>query len=142
MPGGNHMKIIDTCNNFACAGHLKAHYESNGIHDYQIIPLAVSLSTGNISELNNERIDSLLAAANGGSVVRIWSSRKDAEDYLTLLFICDLLKTKTQNIHVIFTTDLDGSLVSPNSINDSQIDALLGHEKALSPDGIASYSAE
>lgn len=55
--------------------------------------------------------------------VRIWSSKKNDDDYMLLLFLCNFLKDQTNKISVIFSSDYKG-VWSINALDYKKIETL------------------
>ena len=148
------MKVIDVCDNFAGAGCLKRYYESINKKDYQVIPLGMFLSVGDIKgdrlsflkELideeydNSNFIEELISSVNENTIIRVFSSKKDNDSYLVLLYICNLLKGKVKGINVIFTNNYNEHSYSINVMDYKEIDSLLNYEKELTGDEMIKYS--
>lgn len=148
------MKTIDVCDDYAGYGCLKKYYEENKITNYKIICLGLDLVIGDIK---NNRV-SFLKALHGNnfynyddsinellenlpsSKIRIWSSKGNDNDYLLLLYLCDLLKDKNHNLTVVYTTDYDKNVLSINCLHHKEIKSVLVHEKYLTLDDINRYS--
>lgn len=150
------MKIIDVCDNYAGGGCLKQYYVKNEITNYKIICMGLNLAIGDIKNNHvlflrtlyndnsynyNESINELLNNLSN-SKIRIWSSRGSGDDYLLLLYLCDLLKDKCPNLTVIYTTDYDKKVLSINSLHYTEIESILNYEKQLTLDDINEYSNE
>lgn len=151
------MKTIDICEGFGACGCLKHYYESNNIKDYMIFPLGMSLAIGDIK---NSRIDFLrkfyqdnnydytkvlneiLNNITNDTIVRIWSSKNNDDDYMLLLFLCNFLKDKTSKINVVFANDYNEFLYSINASDYREIESILKFEKILSKDEIEAYAKE
>ena len=151
------MKIIDVCNKYSGAGCLKKYYEDNNISDYKIESLMLDLAMGDLNNhiefLHNvyyfdgffpdyeEVIDEFINSIDNNTIVRVWSSMGNSDDYLLLLYICNLLKDKCP-IHVVFTTDYDNRILSINPLDSRDIPLILEKEKTLTMDEINKYSDE
>lgn len=142
--------MIDICENFGGAGCLKQYYIRKKISDYTIYSLGMRLSAGDIKENHLdffrkcfhdsnysyiETLNELLDNVNSDTKIRIWSSKKDADDYMLLLFLCNFLKDRTNKISVIFSSDYNG-LWSFNALDYKEIEILLNYEKLLFEDEI------
>lgn len=151
------MKTIDVCESPLGVGVIKQYYENNNTSDYTIIGMWLNLSVGDIKnnhlsyirELyqidnygNNDAINELLNNIDIDTNIRIWSSKGDDDDYLLLLFICNLLKGKCNNISVIFSTDYNEYAWSINAIDYKEIEPMLKYEKKLTIEDIEKYSIE
>lgn len=151
------MKIIEICESYAAAGIITRYYRESGIKSHLIIPLVMHLSIGNIQDdrteflrtlyqdndyCYSEALNKILTSLTDETEIRVWSSRKNDDDYMLLLFLCNLLKDKTNKIRVIFSSDYDESVYSINAINYLELAEILKYEKLLSKDEIESFSNE
>ncbi len=142
--------MIDICESFGGAECLKHYYISKKISDYTIYSLRMRLSVGDIKEnhLNFlrgccydgsycyiEALNELLDNVNSDTKIRIWSSKKDDDDYTLLLFLCNFLKDRISKISVIFSSDYN-DLGSINALDYKEIEFLLNYEKSLSEEEI------
>jgi len=150
------MKTIDVCDNYAGGGCLKQYYEKNKITNYKIICMGLNLAVGDIKNNHlsflralyedntysyNDSINELLNNLPN-SKIRIWSSKGSDDDYLLLLYLCDLLKDISHNLTVVYTTDYDRHVLSINSLHYKEIEPILKYEKQLTLDDIKKYSNE
>ena len=151
------MKTIDICESLTACGCLKHYYESKNIKDYIIFPLGMSLSIGDIK---NNRIDFLrrfyqdynydytellnkiLNNITNDTIIRIWSSKKNDDEYMLLLFLCNFLKDKINKINLVFANDYNKFLCSINALDYRKINDVLKYEKTLSKDEIKAYAKE
>lgn len=150
------MKTIDICDNYAGGGCLKHYYIKNKITNYKIIYMGLNLAVGDIKNNHesflrtlyedntysyNDSVNELLNSLPN-SKIRIWSSKGSNDDYLLLLYLCDLLKDKSHNLSVIYTTDYDKRVLSINALDYKEIESILKYEKQLTLDEINKYSNE
>lgn len=104
------MCIIDICDNYAGGACLKKYYDKNKITNYKIICMGLNLAVGDIKSNHlsflrtlyedntynyNDSINELLNNLTN-SKSRIWSSKGSDDDYLLLLYLCNLLKDKSK----------------------------------------------
>lgn len=151
------MKIIEVCESYAAAGNITRYYRESGIKNHLIIPLAMHLSIGNIQDDRTEflrilyqdkdfyysdALNKILTSLTDETEIRVWSSRKNDDDYMLLLFLCNLLKDKTNKIRVIFASDYNELIYSINAISYHELAEILKCEKLLSKDEIESFSNE
>ena len=151
------MKIIDICEGFSACGCLKHYYESNNIKDYIIFPLGMSLSIGDIK---NNRIDFLRKFyqdnnydytellneisnnITNDTIIRIWSSKNNDDEYMLLLFLCNFLKDKINKINVVFANDYNEFLCSISALDYRKVNDVLKYEKTLYKGEIKAYAKE
>lgn len=148
-------KIVDVCEKISAAGCLKKYYEKNNIENYKIISMGLNLSIGDIKnnhlsflrKLYNEEtydynvnIQELLNNINETTKVRIWASLGNDDDYLLLLYICNLLNGKCNNISVIYTTDYNKYALSLNCCDYKEVNKLLEYEQQLTKEDINNFS--
>lgn len=150
------MKTIDVCDNYAGGGCLKQYYVKNKVDNYKIICMGLNLSVGDIKNGHASFLrtlyedntysytDSINELLNNlpNSKIRIWSSKGNDDDYLLLLYLCDLLKDKSDNLTVVYTTDYNKYVLSINALHYKEIDSILKYEKQLTLDDINKYSNE
>ena len=151
------MKIIDVCENPSGAGCIKCYYENNGINDYQILFIWLSLVIGDITknrlsflqELYNDpgfdyhdQIKELLNSIDEDTMVRVWSSKGNADDYLLLLYICNLLKNKVSNMSVVYSTDYLEEVINITAADYKEIPLILKNEIILTSDMINKFANE
>lgn len=156
------MKIIDICENFSALGCLKQYYEKNNIKDYMIYALEMYLSIGDIKNNRldflkklhkkcfgynytynyNEVLKEILNNITDDTIIRIWSSKKNDDDYMLLLFLCNFLKDKINTINVVFSSDYNELQYSINFLDYKKVNDVLKYEKTLSKDEIETYAKE
>lgn len=68
--------------------------------------------------------------------VRIWCSKKDADSYILLCYMCYYLKDKTNNISVIYSEDYNENYNTPAIIREEEFIDALKHEYKLTIDDI------
>ena len=151
------MKIIDVCASPSGAGCIKCYYDNNNTKGYQIIPIRLSLVIGDIKENRlpflqelyndpgfdyHDQIKELLDSINDDTLVRVWSSKGNADDYLLLLYICNLLKDKVSNMSVVYSTDYLEEVISINAADYKEIPLILQNEIILTSDMINKFANE
>ena len=151
------MKIIDVCEKPSGAGSIKCYYDKNNISNYQIIAMWLSLTIGDIKndrsvflkelygDLNldyHDAVNELLNSIDEDTMVRVWSSKGNADDYLLSLYICNLLKDKVSNMSVVYSTDYLEEVISINAADYKEIPELLKHEIKLTKDDINKFANE
>ncbi len=88
-----------------------------------------------------EEMDKLTNHINKNDKIRIWSSHKDIEPYLLLLFICDNFKDKKINLYVTYSEELK-DYASPAYLNEKEMEELSNKEHKLIEEEIKNYSKE
>lgn len=152
------MKIIEVCEGYSSVGVIKKYQDKHNI-DNLIIPLALFLSIGDIKNnreeflrkicpeidfksSNEEFLNELFKNIDKDTNVRIWSSKKNDDDYLLVLYLCNILKDKCDNISVIYTSDYNEYAISLNAVDYKEIKNLLDYEKILTKEEIEQFSKE
>ena len=149
------MRIIDVCEHPSGAGCLKQYYEANNINDYKIIFVWQLLTIGDIKynrmdflknefqfEPEHNWKEELFNNIDNNTKIRVWSSKASSSDYLLLLYLCNLLKDKCNNISVVYSTDYNKDAWSINFLSSREIGPILKYEKNLTKDEINSFSDE
>lgn len=152
------MKIIEVCEGYSSAGAIKRYQNEHNINNL-IIPLALFLSIGDIKNnrekflkklypeidfksSNEDFLNELFNNIDADTKIRIWSSKKNDDDYLLVLYICNLLKDKCYNISVIYTSDYNEYADTLGAIDYKEVKGLLKYEKTLSKMEIEKFSNE
>lgn len=149
------MRIIDVCEKPSGAECLKQYYKANNINDYKIIFVWQLLTIGDIKynrmdflknefqfEPEHNWKEELFNNIDNNTKIRIWSSKASSSDYLLLLYLCNLLKDKCDNISVVYSTDYNKDAWSINFLSSREIGSILKYEKDLTKDEINSFSDE
>lgn len=68
--------------------------------------------------------------------VRIWSSHYDVDSYLLLLFICNYLKDKVDNIIVLYSDEYKKECYSPGVMTSKELEKLSTLEHVISKEEI------
>ena len=79
---------------------------------------------------------------NDGYNIRIWTSHYDINSYMLLLYICNYIKDKLDNIKVIYSDDYNKKMYSIGCMKREEIEKLLSFEHTLSKDNIIKLSKE
>lgn len=154
----NNYTTIDITSSVSGTYTLKEYYKRNNINDYCIFCLPLLLSIGdiknhlfdrevvcndyqkNIEELKNT-IDDLLNSVNKDTIIRIYSSKINADDYLLMLYICNLLKDKVNTIKVVFVSDYK-DVFSLGALDVPEIKEILKNKIELTKEEVSYYSKE
>jgi len=140
------LKTIELCGSYAAVGVIKQYQEQENINNV-IIPFNLVLQIGDIKNNREEFLkefapdinfcieESLTTLSNNidkNTKVRIWSSKKNDDDYLLLLYLCNYLKDKCSNISVIYTSDYSDYAWSLDAMDYKEVYELLKYERDLS----------
>ena len=149
---------IDITSSVSGAYTLKEYYKRNDINDYCIFCLPLLLSIGdiknhlfdrevvyndfyeNVVEFKNT-IDDLLNSINQDTIIRIYSSKINIDDYLLMLYICNLLKDKDNTIKVVFVSDYK-DVFSLGALDTTEVKEVLNKEIELTEEQVNNYSKE
>lgn len=148
------MKIIDIVDEYGGVGCLKRYYVEKGIDDYNIYSFNLELSFGDIK--NNRRafleelyeidfdyeelLKKLESEISDDVVLRIWSSKRNDNAYLLLLFICDRLKNKIDKMKVVFVSDYNDYICNVGSLDYKEIEEILKYEQEINKNKILEYA--
>jgi len=127
----------------------------------QIIDFNVEFAISNLSKINeysiilpkliyneeimlnfSECIKELEKYIDEGYNIRIWTSHYDINSYILLLYICNYLKDKLDNIKVIYSDDYDKNMYSIGYMKTEEIKNLLSFEHTLLKEDIRKLSKE
>ncbi|MBE6158448.1 MAG: DUF1835 domain-containing protein [Firmicutes bacterium] len=154
----NNYTTIDITSSVSGTYTLKEYYKRNDIKDYCIFCLPLLLSIGdiknhlfdrevvyndfyeNVEELKNT-IDDLLNSINKDTTIRIYSSKLNIDDYLLMLYICNLLKDKDNTIKVVFVSDYK-DVFSLGALDTTEIKEIFNKENILTKEEVNNYSKE
>ena len=147
----NNYTTIDITSSVSGAYTLKEYYKRNNINDYCIFCLPLLLSIGDIKNHLFDRemvydnfkksIDDLLNSINQDTIIRIYSSKIDIDDYLLMLYICNLLKDKDNTIKVVFVNDYK-DVFSLGALDTTEVKEVLNKEIELTEEQVNNYSKE
>ena len=147
----NNGKVVEIVLSGASLLSLK----DSSFKDNEIIDVRVSLSTGKldnikdnvvllpkviyheevICDLNND-ILKLNDYVDKGYKVRIWSSHLDADSYLLLLFICNVLNNKVDSLGVLYSDEYNKDCYSLGMMTGAEVDKLSNYEQTLNSTNI------
>lgn len=147
----NNYTTIDITSSVSGAYTLKEYYKRNNINDYCIFCLPLLLSIGDIKNHLFDRemvydnfkksIDDLLNSINQDTIIRVYSSKINIDDYLLMLYICNLLKDKDNTIKVVFVSDYK-DVFSLGALDTTEVKEVLNNEIKLTKEEINNYSKE
>ncbi len=103
----------------------------------------VSIPKGIYNENNNydfsDKVKLLNEAVDKGMTIRIWCSRKDIYSYLMMLFVCNIVKDRT-NIIVLYSDEFHEGCYSPACMNENELMCLTYLEHNLSLKKLKKYN--
>lgn len=88
-----------------------------------------------------EEMNRLKTSVKNGDKIRVWSSHKDIEPYLLLLFLCNEFKDDIISLYVTFSEELD-NCPTPSCLNERELEKLSGMEHKVSKDDMLKFSKE
>lgn len=139
------MKIIEVCEGYSSRNVIKKYLDEARKNNI-IISFSLFLSIGDIKGnrehflknlclekqfCNTNEQNALLDTIDKDTVIRIWSSKTNADDYLLLLYLCNLLKDKCDNISVIYTSDNRKGAFDIGALDYKEIPNVLSLEHKL-----------
>src|SRR5699024_1807550 len=65
----------------------------------------------------NEVLNEISNNITNNTIIRIWSSKKNDDEYMLLLFLCNFLKDKINTINVVFSSDYNELQYSINFLD-------------------------
>ena len=147
----NNYTTIDITSSVSGAYTLNEYYKRNNINDYCIFCLPLLLSIGDIKNHLFDRemvydnfkksIDDLLNSINQDTIIRVYSSKINIDDYLLILYICNLLKDKVNTIKVVFVNDYK-DVFSLGTLDTTEVKEVLNKEIELTEEQVNNYSKE
>lgn len=87
----------------------------------------------------NKELDDAIKRNNN---IRIWSTHKESESYLTFIYVCNYLINSNCNIYVMFSDEYDNECYSPACMNELKLKELTKLEHKLSKEEIFKYAIE
>ena len=131
------------------------------IKDNKIIDLRVDFTVGDLSKVDDyivslpksiyeetitcdfkEKMLELNNCIDNDYYVRIWSSHYDVNSYLLLLYICNYLNEKANNIIVLYSNEYKKECYSPGTMTSQELEKLVEYEHSLSKSDIDLLSKE
>ncbi len=149
------MKVIDICEDYGGLGCLKKYYVDLGIKDYNIYAMGLNLAIGDLKHNRDAFLKELYEdpewqyhnyledVANGlndDTILRVWSSKKNDNDYLLLLYVCNYFKGKINNLHIVFCDDYNENICSIAATDAKEIKGMLEYEQELTKEEIQEYA--
>lgn len=132
---------------------------NSAFKENEIIDFRVSLSIGNLSNIDNyivelpkniyhekivcnlnNEISKLISFVDSDYKIRIWSSHIVPDSYLLLLFVCSCLKNKIDNIIVLYSDEYNEECYSPGTMTSDELEKLSALEHILSKKEICELS--
>lgn len=113
----------------------------SNIENYEIyLPKKIYLE--NIIYNFKSRIDELNKSIKNKNKIRIWSSHKEINSYLLLLYLCNYLKDYKCDIFVVYSNEYDEECYSPSCMLCEELEKLSHLEHKLTKEEILSFSNE
>lgn len=113
----------------------------SNIENYEIyLPKKIYLE--NIIYNFKSRIDELNKSIKNKNKIRIWSSHKEINSYLLLLYLCNYLKNYKCDIFVVYSNEYDEECYSPSCMLYEELEKLSHLEHKLTKEEILSFSNE
>lgn len=147
------MKIIEVCASRIGNWWLNEYYGNN---DYIVVfPLYLYLDIGKLDDsresfLRNyiqedyidikNQIESFLKLIDQDVLVRIWSSKKNANDYLLVYYMCNLLRNMKIPISVIYTTDYNEYVLHIAQMKKEEFLCFFDYQKRLSKEEVNKFA--
>lgn len=91
-----------------------------------------------LENLNKELDD----AVKNSSKIRIWTTHKETESYLTFIYVCNYLFNINCNLYVMFSDEYDIKCYSPACMRENELEKLTKLEHKLSKEEIFEYAIE
>lgn len=79
-------------------------------------------------------------AIKNNNKIRIWTTHKEINAYIMLLYICNYFSNKDCDLYVLFSDELDEKFYSPSCMNERELEELSKLEHKLTNEEIQDYS--
>ena len=131
----------------------------SSIKNENIVLLDMHLDIGDLKELKNykrsflksigynvdvadysNKIKFLLDNARNNKKIRIWSSHKNSNEYLTVLYICNLLEKYDAELYVVYSDEISSEAKSVGELDKEEIKNVDALERKLLKEEIIMYS--
>lgn len=131
----------------------------SSIKNENIVLLDMHLDIGDLKELKNykrsflksigynvdvadysNKIKFLLDNARNNKKIRIWSSHKNSNEYLTVLYICNLLEKYDAELYVVYSDEISREAKSVGELDKEEIKNVDALERKLLKEEIIMYS--
>jgi len=80
-------------------------------------------------------------AIKNNNKIRIWTTHKEINAYMMLLYICNYFSDKDCDLYVLFSDELDEKLYSPSCMNEHELEELSKLEHKLTKEEIQEYNS-
>lgn len=145
--------VIEVVSNLSSNGLLL----KSGFKNDNIILLDMHLDMGNLKDLKKYRrsflknmgytsddysnkIKFLLDNVRNNKKIRIWSSHKNSNQYLMVLYICSLLEKYDVNLYVVYSDEISIGAKSISELDEEEIKNIDNLERKLLKKEIIMYS--
>ena len=88
----------------------------------------------------SNKIKFLLDNARNNKKIRIWSSHKNSNEYLTVLYICNLLEKYDAELYVVYSDEISSEAKSVGELDKEEIKNVDALERKLLKEEIIMYS--
>lgn len=131
----------------------------SSIKNENIVLLDMHLDIGDLKDLKNykrsflksigynvdavdysNKIKFLLDNARNNKKIRIWSSHKNSNEYLTVLYICNLLEKYDAELYVVYSDEISSEAKSVGELDKEELKNVDALERKLSKEEIMMYS--
>ncbi len=80
-------------------------------------------------------------AIKNNNKIRIWTTHKEINSYMMLLYICNYFSNKDCDLYVLFSDELDDEFYSPSCMNEHELEELSKLEHKLTKEEIQEYNS-
>lgn len=131
----------------------------SSIKNENIVLLDMHLDIGNLEDLKNykrsflknigynvdvvdysNKIKFLLDNVRNNKKIRIWSSHKNSNEYMTVLYICNLLEKYDAELYVVYSDEISNEAKSVGELDKEEIKNVEALERKLLKEEIIMYS--
>ena len=88
----------------------------------------------------SNKIKFLLDNARNNKKIRIWSSHKNSNEYMTVLYICNLLEKYDAELYVVYSDEISNEAKSVGELDKEEIKSVDALERKLLKEEIIMYS--
>ena len=147
--------IVEIVSNLSSNGLLL----KSSIKNENIVLLDIHLDIGDLKDLKNykrsflknigynvdvvdysNKIKFLLDNVRNNKKIRIWSSHKNSNEYMTVLYICNLLEKYDAELYVVYSDEISSEAKSVGELDKEEIKNVDALERKLLKEEIIMYS--